>query len=817
LRRRIRTIAAAVATAAVALAPLAPTSAHAQPVAPTTSTQPAAAGRPVPVVQPAIGPVAPELKGRNVDDIKIVGNTLVSTPVILNLIRTRKNEPFDPATVEEDYRRVYDLRKFSNVEARVEPTAAGGVVVSFTVSEQRQITAISFAGLAPNVKETEEATLREIIAVQVGEAIDPFRINLARDAIENYYREKNFSFAHVEVDPGAMADRGEVVFNIVKGPNVKIRQVKFVGNHSISNERLNAQVKTGSWIFIFRPGTFRPEVIEQDVGAIRKYYEGKGFFDVRVGRKLVFSPDNHSLLVEFLIEEGVRYTVDRVTFRGNATADEATLRQNLRLTEGRTFDQELLQRDVRQLVRTYSPHGFIYDPENKSPEYLHIEPRNVFRREAGKVEIVYEISEGSRFKLGNVRVKGNWKSQDKIVLREMRVQPGQTYDSGEIADAADRLRGTPYFQTVTMTPIGEQPGVRDLLVEVTEGRTASFSIGAGINSNGGVGGNISYEQKNFDLGNPPDSFLDIISDRAFTGAGQNFKVSLEPGTEQSNAYVRFTEPYLFDQPYSFSGEAFLRTRQWQDYDENRVGGRVAFGKRFNYVYSASVSLRGEQVEITNIEDIIERAPEIVDAEGHSNLTSVGLQLRRDTTNRGPIQYRGSILTGNVEFVGALGGEYDFTKLSVGWDRFIELGQDLRDRRVVLALRADAGYIFDEAPFFERFYGGGIGSIRGFDFHGISPRSGLADDPIGGDFITTASAELSFPLAGEFLRGVVFTDAGTVEDEVDLDTIRSSVGFGFRLTLPVFGQIPLAIDFALPVTKDDRDETQIVSFSLGIMP
>lgn len=814
-------IAAAVATT-VAAASMTPTSTHAQ-LLPSATTQRATSepvsptvAQPAPLVQPPISPVAPELKGRNVDDIKIAGNTLVSTPVILNLIRTRKNEPFDPATVEEDYRRVYDLRKFSNVEARVEPTATGGVVVSFTVSEQRQIVGISFTGLPASSKDKEEAGLRELIAVQVGEAIDPFRVNLARDSIENYYREKNYPFAHVEVDPALMADRGEVVFNVVKGPNVKVRQVRFIGNHSISNERLKAQVRTSSWVFVFSPGTFRPEVIEQDVGAIRKYYEGKGFFDVKVGRKLVFSADNQSLLVEFVIEEGARYKVDRVSFRGNVTCDEQTLRQNLKLTEGLTFDQELLQRDVRQIVRTYSPYGLIYDPENKSPDYLHIEPRQVFRREAGKVELVYEISEGNKFKLGNVKVKGNWKSQDKVVLRELRVQPGQTYNSGEIADAADRLRGTPFFQSVSVTPIGDEPGVRDLLVEVSEGRTASFSIGAGINSNGGVGANLSYEQKNFDLGNPPDAFLDILSDRAFTGAGQNFRVSLEPGTRQNNASVRFSEPYLFDQPYSFSGEAYLRTRKWADWADNRVGGRVAFGKRFNYIYSASVSLRGEQVEITRINELINRSPEIVEAEGFSALTSAGIQLRRDTTNRGPLQYRGSIVTGNVEFVGALGGDYTFTKLTAGWDRFIELGQDLRDRRVVLALRADTGYIFDDAPFFERFYGGGLGSVRGFDFRGISPRSGLEDDAIGGDFMTTASAEMSFPLAGEFLRGVVFTDAGTVETKVDLGTIRSSVGFGFRLKLPVFGQAPLAIDFALPLTKDDRDETQIVSFSLGIM-
>jgi outer membrane protein insertion porin family len=102
----------------------------------------------------------------------------------------------------------------------------------------------------------------------------------------------------------------------------------------------------------------------------------------------------------------------------------------------------------------------------------------VFSRTPGKVDVVYEIGEGKPFRLGRILVKGNSRSQDKLVLREMRVQPGEMYNSGALQDATERLRFTPYFSNVTMTPIGDDPDVRDLLVEVTEGRTASFNVGA---------------------------------------------------------------------------------------------------------------------------------------------------------------------------------------------------------------------------------------------------------------------------------------------------------------------------------------------------
>ena len=162
----------------------------------------------------------------------------------------------------------------------------------------------------------------------------------------------------------------------------------------------------------------------------------------------------------------------------------------------------------------------------------------------------------------------------------------------------------------------------------------------------------------------------------------------------------------------------------------------------------------------------------------------------------------------------MGGDFDFDKLTASWDRYFTVYEDLLDRKTIVAVRSDAGYIGGGAPFFERFYGGGLGSVRGFRYRGISPRSGIDDDPIGGDFNLTTSVELSFPIAGDVLRGVLFTDAGTVEEDLAIHKIRSSVGFGFRLTLPIFRQLPIAVDFGFPVTKDDQDDVRIFSFSLG---
>jgi outer membrane protein insertion porin family len=391
------------------------------------------------------------------------------------------------------------------------------------------------------------------------------------------------------------------------------------------------------------------------------------------------------------------------------------------------------------------------------------------------------------------------------------------YNSGEIQDAQDRIRATRLVSGVSITPIGDDPSSRDLLVEVQETQTAFFLVGAGITSNAGVLGNISYEQRNFDITNIPSSFDEFFSKKAFTGAGQYFRILLEPGTEQTRARITFEEPWMFDQPYSFRSDLYYSTRQREEWDETRAGGSLTLGHRFTNAFSGRVSGRGEDVSIHAIEDPFRRAPEIVALKGHSTITSAGLALRYDTTDNRMFPTRGFVIDGAYEYAGAFGGEFDFHKVNVGFNYYKTVDEDLLDRKTVFSIRTDAGYIFGgDSPFFERYYGGGLGSIRGFKFRGVSPRSGPDEDPVGGVFSLTGTAELNFPVAGEMLRGVVFADAGTVESELRFGTIRTSVGFGVRLTLPIFGQLPLALDFGFPITKDSQDDTRIISFSLGFV-
>ncbi|MEZ0265680.1 MAG: outer membrane protein assembly factor [Phycisphaerae bacterium] len=812
LRRAVFPALAALVAPAVALAQPAPAPGGGAPAVPPrtpSATAPAAS-------RPTTAPLGAteKLRGRLIEEVRVVGNRTIPAAVVRNLIRTREGAKFDPATVDEDYQRVYALRKFANIKPKVEPTETG-VIVVFEVEEQPQVTAVVFRGN----RAVETETLAQAVDIRSGESIDRSRINAARGSIERIYRDRNHPFAHAELDEKALAD-GTVLFAITEGPSVRVRKIETIGNRSFSEDKLTDQIKTRHWLWFFRPGTYDPEQIEDDVASIRRFYEEHGFFDVRVGRKLAWSADQSEVQVSFVIDEGVRYKIDTVTFRGNASVPEAEIRKQIKLVEGRFWDTDALKRDVRLIVKAYSPLGFIYQPNEQDPavarNYLQIRPEPVLRREAGTVGLVYEISEGKPYRVDRVRVRGNERVQDKVFLRELRVVPGQLYNAGELQDAVDRMKATRLVSGVTITPIGDAPDSRDLLVEVQETQTAFFLIGAGLTSNAGVLGNISYEQRNFDISNVPDSWDELFSRKAFTGAGQYFRILVEPGTEQTRARITFEEPWIFDQPFSFRTDLYYSTRQREEWDETRAGLTLTLGHRFNNQWSGRATLRGEDVYVHAIEDPFRRAPEVVASKGHTTLTSLGLAVRRDTTDSRLFPTAGSQTDFAYEYVGAMGGDHHFHKFTLGWNYYQTVNEDLLDRRTVLSYRVDAGYIAGDAPFFERFYGGGLGSIRGFRYRGVSPRQGPEDDPIGGEFSLTGSVELNFPVAGEMLRGVVFVDAGTVESEFKLGTIRSAVGVGIRLTLPLFGQVPIALDVAFPITKDDQDDTRYFSFSLGFV-
>jgi outer membrane protein assembly factor BamA len=366
---------------------------------------------------------------------------------------------------------------------------------------------------------------------------------------------------------------------------------------------------------------------------------------------------------------------------------------------------------------------------------------------------------------------------------------------------------------VNITPVGtQQKAVKDILVQVKEGRTAEFMMGVGVSSNSGLLGTISFTQRNFDIFAWPGSWKSMLKPQTFKGAGQRLNISAEPGTELMRFNISWFTPYIFDLPYSLGVKGYLFNRGYDHYDETRVGTQVSVGHRFKNRWYGELSTRLENI---NIDVDSSAAQEVWEDRGNHTLLGFRGSLTRDRTDSRWMPTTGDRFQLSYEQV-------------VGTDVFGKVGADYRiyrtvfvdalDRKHILAGRVTFGQITGDAPVFEKFYAGGIGSMRGFSFRGVSPRGksrngGSDNDPIGGDMLFLAGLEYSFPLVMDKLRGVIFLDTGTVEGDFGFSSYRASAGFGLRWTIPFFGPVPMALDFGFPLVKDSDDDTQIFSFSL----
>jgi outer membrane protein insertion porin family len=416
--------------------------------------------------------------------------------------------------------------------------------------------------------------------------------------------------------------------------------------------------------------------------------------------------------------------------------------------------------------------------------------------------------------VGRVVVRGNERTKDKVVRRALNLYPpDDLFDLTEAREAERRLVESRIFQSARVYPVGDQPGVRDALIDVKEAdKLGDFIFGAGVTSNSGIVGNIVLDLQNFDWQDRPRSWSELIKFRSFFGAGQRLRLEIQPGTELQRFRVDFTEPYFGDRPIRFDLSGYLFERGRDGYVEGRAGTSVSFGKRFErgflHGWSGEIALRAENADVDDVDLFASR--EIRIDEGSNFLTSLKGTLVLDRTDNRFVPTRGDRLRLNYEQFGAMGGDHTFGRIGAGYVRFITVASDALERKSVLELRAEGGAIIGDAPVFERFYAGGTGSLRGFEFRGVGERDGIDKNNIGGDHLVLLGAEYSYPLIGDNVRGLVFVDTGSVGS----GPWRAAIGGGIRFTLDIFGPVPLELGLAAPVSRDSDDEEQVFHFMIG---
>jgi outer membrane protein insertion porin family len=746
----------------------------------------------------------PALAGKTIGDIRVMGNKEVSEGYIRQQIKNvRLKQPLNMGDLQKDLDTLKLTGKFTDVYATTEPQD-GNVAVIFHVVERPTIQAIRFVG----AKKVKEKDLLELLGFKAGDALDVLKIKGGVEVIARKYRDEGFNEVSVILDEQALKE-GNVVYSITEGPRVRVTKIGFEGQQTFTEQRLAGQIQTKTYIWILRPGTYAETQIQEDITSLRNFYRKEGFLDAQVGRRLDYSPDRQKLTVTFVINEGIRYSVSKITVEGNRHFAAEQILGGMQLTPGAVLNLDVLESDRKKILSMYHGDGYIY---------AGVETIYTYAEAPGTVNLRIRITEQDTYKIGRIIIRGNRKTQDRVIRRTLDFYPTQVFDLNKMQERERRLRETRLFKEATIKPVpGDVTDERDSLIQVEESDTTRVMAGVGVTSNSGVVGTFSIENWNFNIWDRPRTLGEFFRGQAFKGAGQTLKFTFEPGTEMTTFRIDFTEPYLFDMPVSFGWSAYLFERKRDGYTEDRAGTIFSFGKKFKDIWNVGSAFRFEGIRIKDIDkhylDLF--APEdILAVEGSSMLTSLKLSLTRDTTDSFLMPTRGTRLIASWEQAGLFGGDYTFSKIMGEGTYYKTLRTDIYDRKTVWASNVTLGYIAGDCPVFERFYGGGIGSIRGFKYRGVSPRQWPSSTAVGGNSEVLVGNEIEFPLAGKMLRGVTFLDMGTVENDFAITNWRASAGFGIRLTLDFFGPVPMAFDFGFPIAKSSEDDTQIFSFSLG---
>ena len=741
-----------------------------------------------------------------IHEIVLEGNRRTTRSYILSKIESAVGKPFLKDTLAEDIKRLYRLGLFSRI-AVDQKRLPEGMQIKFVLVENVLVDRIVIRG---NV-EYEDSDLREIMKLRSGRPLIRYMLTLDKDRIRDHYLEEGYLFVKVTVQSNPTIAGEEVIVRILEGPQVSIEEIRFKGNLQVKDKQLLRVMETqeSRW---YRSEVYREDVLVQDVVSIRNYYRTQGFLDVQAEvSDFEFSDEKSELSITIHIEEGPRYRVESIGLEGVKLFNEKEVRSRFKQKEGKYFDQESIVKDRSKIETMYRDNAFIE---------CTVEIKYLYSVEGPLVGILYRVKEGIPYRIDRVKIRGNIQTRDDVIRRRIKVYPGEYINTSKIRESQRKLREDGYYEKIDLDlKPGDLPGTKNLIFDVTEGRTGTIRFAAGVTSNAGLIGDVSLSKKNFDLADLPKSWSEIWEGSAFTGGGQEILFQFQPGSELIRNRFRFREPYLFGYPYSFSVDYQYLSRDRESFDETRNGATLAWGHEVSDDLRLELGYRIEDVEI---EDVDSDAPFLVrQAKGSTFITSTILSGVLDRRDNSILPTRGYKLSSSLEAASeALGGDSEFVKYQAraSWHR--KMMVDENGYPHVLNLSARFGWVEEyggssQVPVFEKFYAGGFGSFRGFEYRGIGPHQG--DDPVGGRVLAIGSVEYGLPAYRDVLRVVLFSDFGTVARRIsssEMGDIRLSVGMGIRLKLPFLGQRPFALDFGFALLKEDDDDRDVIHFSIG---
>lgn len=721
--------------------------------------------------------------------IEVEGNNRIEIETVVSYLVIKVGDPFDTGRMDQSLKSLFATGLFSDVTLRRE-----GETLVVRVVENPIINRVAFEG---NNKVDDDTLTTE---VQLRPRVVYTRTRVQTDVkriLEIYRAGGRFA---ATVDPKVIAlpqNRVDLVFEISEGDVTGIRRISFIGNRVFSDSKLRSKIQTTEsawWRFLSTDDTYDPDRVEFDKELLRKYYLKNGYADFRVVSAVAeLTPDRKDFFITFTLDEGERYKFGKIDITTSIRdLDTELFLEELRTSEGDWYNADLIEQTINKLTDAAGTLGYAF-----------VEVRPAVKRVAGekKIDLTFQILEGPRVFVERIEVRGNDRTRDEVIRREMRLAEGDAFNTAKIRLSRRRIRRLGFFDKVEVNNApGSTPDRTVVQIEVEEKATGQLSLGAGFSSDEGVLGNFSIQETNF------------------LGRGQKIAltVTLSQRTQEVDASI--TEPYFLGKNLSAGLDLFRKTRDFDDESSFRqasTGGRIRFGYEIEEYLAQewAYTLRNDSVE--NVDagaSIVVR-----EEEGNSIKSMIGQILiydRRDDRLDPSDGFFGSVGT---DFAG-LGGTERFARVklkgAVYYSPILEL---------TFSALAEAGHIMGvgrDVRLADRFFRGGD-NFRGFKVGGIGPRDKVTDDGLGANTYYTGTLEVAFPLGlpEELgIRGRAFVDAGSafgIDSSspviIDRRSLRLSVGGGLSWKSP-FG--PIRADLAFALLKEEFDETQTIHFNFG---
>jgi len=749
-----------------------------------------------------------------IEAIRVVGNSRVEQSAIRVRIRSKTGHPADPATVEQDVRSIYAMGFFEDVQASADDVD-GKRTLTYTVVERPMIKEVKLEGN----KKVNDDDLQAALKVRPHTLLDVEKIQRGIQEGKKLYDQKGYKEAAITFKTSP-PENGEVVltFHVDEGKVVRVQKIIFEGNRQFTGAQLRRIMQTKqAWFlsFITSAGNLDPEVLKTDTERLTAFYYDNGYVNVKIDEPQIERTED-GLDITIRVEEGDQYNVGAVHLSGDVIGDERLYLKQLEMKEGDIFHASRLRKDILGITEAYGNLGYAF---------VNVEPLTEIAPDKKAVGITYKIDKGPEVYFDRIEISGNTKTKDEVVRRELLVQEQQRFSGSLLKVSRARVQRLGLFQEVNMTTQrSDQPDKIDLLVDVKEAQTGAFTAGAGFST--------------------ADHFLFNVrlSENNLFGTGDRVAVNADIGSIYRNFTLDYTDPYTLDSYFTTTFSAFNFRTEFDDFNRDGTGFSIqalypftALGVRRIPFIGASLDevrfgmqYKLEQADISDLDEFF-RIPSIQSERGKTLTSSIIPTLVRNTLNHPFDPTDGSVQDLSVQLAGiGAGAEFIIVEGRTRW--FYPFYRSPTFGTFVASVGARMGYGFgqegrsgEEIPLFERFFPGGINSLRGFRTRSLGPREPVFDPlnnvvdttPVGGSSQLIFNNELIFPLVeGLGLRGVLFFDAGnawTHPEGLPVDDLRYDAGWGVRWLSPIG---PLRIEIGYPLDKKKGERSSVFQFSFG---